>query len=120
VDDAGPWRDRRDLRAGTLAPSLAAHGLDRTLLVQGANLNSDTGSLFELADGVCRVGSVTAWPLASDWPVALLDGDYDRVWGTLVEVLELVSPDCVLLILGETARDLYELDEKTRRALRAG
>jgi L-fuconolactonase len=47
----------------------------------------------------------------SDWPVALLNGDYDRVWGTLVETLELVAPDSASRILGETARDLYELDE---------
>jgi len=46
----------------------------------------------------------------TDWPVALLNGDYDRVWRTLVEALELVAPDGVPLILGETARDLYELD----------
>jgi len=52
----------------------------------------------------------------SDWPVALLNGDYDRVWGTLVEVLELVAPDSVPLILGETACDLYELDETMPRA----
>jgi L-fuconolactonase len=47
----------------------------------------------------------------SDWPVALLNGDYDRVWETLVEVLELVAPESAPLILGETARDLYELDQ---------
>jgi len=56
----------------------------------------------------------------SDWPVALLNGDYDRVWGTLVEVLERVAPDGVPLILGETARDLYELDETIGRAAAAG
>ena len=49
----------------TLAPSLAAHGIDRTVLVQGADLDSDTDYLFELADGVAWVGAVTAWlPLA--------------------------------------------------------
>ena len=52
----------------------------------------------------------------SDWPVALLNGDYDRVWGTLVEGLERVAPESAPLILGETARDLYELDQPIRRA----
>ena len=253
-----------------LAPSLAAHRIDRTVLVQGASLDSDTDYLFELADDITWVGAVTAWlPLAepsrcrrrlaelvhhskfravrhlihdepdphwimkpevleslalvvesrlilelpvvfphhfrdtaelavrfpelrlvidhlgkppigsdrmdewealirscashenvyakisglstaigradwdagdlidpvtvaidsfgpdrlmcgSDWPVALLNGDYDRVWGTLVEVLERVAPDSVPLILGETARDLYELDETIRRAAAVG
>jgi L-fuconolactonase len=56
----------------------------------------------------------------SDWPVALLNGDYDRVWGTLVEALELVAPDGASRILGETARALYELDETVSRAAGAG
>ena len=56
----------------------------------------------------------------SDWPVALLNGDYDRVWGTLVETLERVAPDSASRILGETARDLYELDETVSRAAGAG
>lgn len=249
----------------TLLPSLAAHRIDQTVLIQGACLDSDTDYLFELADGVTWVGAVTAWlPLAdpsrcrrrlaelvhhskfravrhlihdepdphwimqpevleslalvvdsrlilelpvvfphhfrdtadlagrfpdlrlvidhlgkppigsdrmdewetlirscashenvyakisglntsmsrtdwdvhdfidpvrvaidcfgpdrlmcgSDWPVALLNGDYDRVWGTLVEALELVAPDSASRILGDTARDLYELDETMRR-----
>ena len=254
----------------TLAPSLAVHRIDRTVLIQGACLDSDTDYLFELADGVTWIGAVTAWlPLAdpsrcrrrlaelahqskfravrhlihdepdphwimqpevleslalvvesglilelpvvfprhfqdtaelagrfpnlrlvidhlgkppigsdrmdewealirscashenvyakisglntsmsrtdwdvddfidpvkvaidcfgpdrlmcgSDWPVALLNGDYDRVWGTLVETLERVSPDSASRILGETARDLYELDETVSRAAGAG
>jgi len=52
----------------------------------------------------------------SDWPMSLLNGDYDRVWETLVEALERVAPDSAALILGETARDLYELDAPSRRA----
>jgi L-fuconolactonase len=254
----------------TLAPSLAAHGIDRTVLVQAADLDSDTDYMFELANGVAWVGAVTAWlPLAdptrcrrrlaelvrhskfravrhlihfepdphwimqpevleslalvaesrlilelpvvfprhfqdtaelagrfpdlrlvidhlgkppigsdrmdewealirscashenvyskisglntsmsrtdwdvddfiepakvaidcfgpdrlmcgSDWPVALLNGDYDRVWETLVEALELVAPDSASRLLGETARDLYERDETIRRPAGAG
>jgi len=256
--------------AEALAPSLAAHGIDRTVLVQGADLDSDTDYLFELADRIAWVGAVTAWlPLAdptrcrrrlaelrhrrklravrhlihdepdphwimqpevleslahvvesglilelpvvfprhfgdaaelaarfpdlrlvidhlgkppigsdrmdewealirscashqnvyakisglntstsrpdwdvddlvepvkvavdsfgperlmcgSDWPVALLNGDYDRVWGTLVEVVERVAPDSVRLILGENARELYELDDPIGSAAGAG
>ena len=56
----------------------------------------------------------------SDWPMSLLNGDYDRVWETLVEALERVAPDSAALILGETARDLYELDAPSRRATGAG
>jgi L-fuconolactonase len=256
--------------SATLAPSLAAHGIDRTVLVQAADLESDTDYMFELANGVAWVGAVTGWlPLAdptrcrrrlaelvrhskfravrhlihfepdphwimqpevlqslalvaesrlilelpvvfphhfrdvveladrfpdlrividhlgkppigsdrmdewealirscashenvyakisglntsmsradwdvddltdpvkvaidsfgpdrlmcgSDWPVALLNGDYDRVWETLVEALDLVAPDSASRILGETARGLYELDETASRAAGAG
>src|SRR6478735_10923481 len=49
----------------TLAPSLAAHRIDRTVLVQAANFDSDTDYMFELADDVAWVGAVAAWlPLA--------------------------------------------------------
>jgi predicted TIM-barrel fold metal-dependent hydrolase len=115
----------------TLAPSLAARGIDRTVLVQGADLGSDTDFLFELGDwGVddlidpVKVAIDNFGPdrlmCGSDWPVALLNGEYDRVWGTLVEVLELVAPDSVPRILGQTARDLYELDDPVRSAIGAG
>jgi L-fuconolactonase len=56
----------------------------------------------------------------SDWPVSLLNGDYDRVWETLVEALERVAPDSASRILGATARDLYELDETVSRLAGAG
>ena len=46
----------------------------------------------------------------SDWPVALLNGTYDRVWETLVEVVQQVLPYDADLVLGRTARSLYRLD----------
>ena len=47
----------------------------------------------------------------SDWPVALLNGDYDRAWGLTSAVLAEAAPaDCDLL-LGGNARRVYRLDD---------
>jgi len=47
----------------------------------------------------------------SDWPVALLNGDYLRVWTEARRVLELVAPDHAPDLLAGTARRLYSLPE---------
>jgi len=46
----------------------------------------------------------------SDWPVALLNGDYERVWRETRRVVELVAPANAEAVLAGTARRLYELD----------
>jgi L-fuconolactonase len=45
----------------------------------------------------------------SDWPYALLNGDFDRIWGTTRRVVELVAPDASAELLGGTACRLYGL-----------
>lgn len=47
----------------------------------------------------------------SDWPVALLNGDYERVWAETRRVLELVAPDALDALLWRTATRLYGLDQ---------
>ena len=46
----------------------------------------------------------------SDWPVALLNGDYDRVWQATSEVLVALAPNAADLLLGETARRVYRFE----------
>ena len=46
--------------------------------------------------------------IGSDWPVSVLAGGYDAVWGTLVEVLAGYGPEAEP-ILGSTARAFYRL-----------
>jgi L-fuconolactonase len=46
----------------------------------------------------------------SDWPVALLNGDYDRVWRITAEAIAAAAPDASGLLLGETARRVYRLE----------
>jgi L-fuconolactonase len=43
----------------------------------------------------------------SDWPVALLNGDYGRVWQETVRLLDMLAPDSLDALLGGTARRLY-------------
>ena len=45
----------------------------------------------------------------SDWPYALMNGDYDRIWAATRRVVELVAPDAADALLGGTARRLYAL-----------
>lgn len=46
----------------------------------------------------------------SDWPVALLNGDYEQVWRETLRVVDDVAPQHAEQLLGETATRLYDLD----------
>ena len=48
----------------------------------------------------------------SDWPVALLNGDYDRVWEATRRVVTLVAPGSEDALLGGTASRVYRLSEE--------
>jgi L-fuconolactonase len=50
----------------------------------------------------------------SDWPVALLNGDYDRVWQATTEVVVAVAGDSAGLLLGETASRVYRFQLSPR------
>ena len=45
----------------------------------------------------------------SDWPIALLNGDYDRVWQTTLRLVEMLAPGNEEAILGENAARVYRL-----------
>ena len=46
----------------------------------------------------------------SDWPIALLNGDYDRAWQATAEALAAAAPDASSMLLGENARRVYRLE----------
>jgi predicted TIM-barrel fold metal-dependent hydrolase len=46
----------------------------------------------------------------SDWPVALLNGDYDQVWQVTSEVPAAAAPDASSLLLGGNAARIYRLE----------
>jgi L-fuconolactonase len=54
----------------------------------------------------------------SDWPVVLLNGDYERLWRETVRVVEDVAPDSAELLLSGTAMRLYALDPSRAGAAR--
>jgi L-fuconolactonase len=43
----------------------------------------------------------------SDWPVALLNGDYDRVWEATTRIVETIAPGNEAALLGGNATRLY-------------
>jgi L-fuconolactonase len=43
----------------------------------------------------------------SDWPVLLLNGDYDRVWDANVQLVDRLSPAAAAALLGENAARVY-------------
>lgn len=47
--------------------------------------------------------------IGSDWPVDVLAGGYDTVWGNLVAVLSEYGDEVSRAVLGETAADCYRL-----------
>jgi L-fuconolactonase len=47
----------------------------------------------------------------SDWPVALLNGDYDRVWQTTLRLVEMLAPGHEDALLGGNAARVYRLSE---------
>jgi L-fuconolactonase len=47
----------------------------------------------------------------SDWPVSLLNGDYDRVWQVTSDVVGALAPNAANLLLGETACRVYRFDK---------
>jgi L-fuconolactonase len=46
----------------------------------------------------------------SDWPVALLNGDYERVWRETVRVISDCAPQHAEQLLSQTALRVYDLD----------
>jgi L-fuconolactonase len=52
----------------------------------------------------------------SDWPVALLNGDYTRVWDATRKVVETLAPGCAQALLGSNARRIYHLEVAARGA----
>jgi L-fuconolactonase len=51
----------------------------------------------------------------SDWPVALLNGDYDKVWGLPSAVLATAAPAASALLLGGNAQRVYRLENRLER-----
>ena len=49
--------------------------------------------------------------LGSDWPVALLNGTYEEVWGMTTRLVETLAPANAEALLGDNARRLYRFGD---------
>jgi L-fuconolactonase len=48
----------------------------------------------------------------SDWPVALLNGDYDHVWAATSQALTAAAPDSARELLGRNAQRVYRIEPR--------
>ena len=107
--DLTAWK--RDLSAAAAFPNVAAK-------VSGLNTAADwtTWSADDLVEAIGHavdVFGVDRLMFGSDWPVAILAGDYERVWTETLRALTslgLSGPEQAA-VLGETAARIYSIGE---------
>lgn len=103
-DEMSRWE--RDLRAAAAFPNVLAKlsGLNTGI----ARADWDVGDLLPASATALDCFGASRLMCGSDWPVALLNGDYDRVWDvTLRLVDELVDGRDAEALLGANAARLY-------------
>ena len=106
-EDLGAWADA--LRRAAAQPNVAA---------KISGLNTATSRPDWSADDLRPALEVALdafgperliW--GSDWPVALLNGDYERVWSESRRAVEALAPDALDEVFGGTVRRLYRLTD---------
>jgi L-fuconolactonase len=92
----------------------AAHG-NAVAKVSGLNTalaasDWDAGDLVEAVGVALDAFGPSRLMCGSDWPVALLNGDYERVWRETVRVISDCAPQQAEQLLSQTALRVYHLD----------
>jgi L-fuconolactonase len=92
----------------------AAHG-NAVAKVSGLNTalaesDWDAGDLSEAVGVALDAFGPSRLMCGSDWPVALLNGDYERVWRETVRVISDCAPQYAEQLLSQTALRVYDLD----------
>ena len=97
-----------ELQAAAAHPNVAAKisGLNTVLADDGWRADD----LREAVDVAVGAFGPERLVCGSDWPVALLNGDYGKVWRETVRVIDDVAPQHREQILAATALRLYRLD----------
>jgi len=103
--DLGDWESR--LRTCAAAPNVYTKlsGLNTAL----GHANWTAADLVPAATVAVEAFGADRVMCGSDWPVALLNGDYDRVWHATREVVSEVAPEHEEALLGGTATRVYRL-----------
>ena len=105
-DEMGAWAT--ELHAAASAPNVFAKisGLN-TMLPHGDWEADDLRDAVAVAVDAFGPERLVC---GSDWPVALLNGDYGKVWRETVRVVHDVAPDDAERLLAGNALRLYRLD----------
>ena len=105
--------DQMERWAGELSAA-ASHG---NVAAKISGLNTALAAGDWDADDLCAAVAVALDAFGpdrlvcgSDWPVALLNGDYERVWRETVRVIEQLAPLHAEQLLSSNALRLYDLD----------
>lgn len=106
--DLEDWEAK--LRACAEAPNVVAKlsGLNTTL----ARKDWTADDFVSVAAVAVDAFGAERTMCGSDWPVALLNGDYDRVWEAQRRVVATVAPGKEGALLGGTACRVYRLSEE--------
>jgi L-fuconolactonase len=96
------------IRAAAAAPNVAAKvsGLNTAL----TDPDWDAGDLRASVEVALDCFGPERLMLGSDWPVALLNGGYERVWGETARAVEAAAGRAAGPILGATAARLYGIE----------
>jgi L-fuconolactonase len=70
----------------------------------------DAGDLVDPVSTALEAFGPERLVCGSDWPVSLLNGDYERVWRETVRVIEQLAPQHAAHLLADNAVRLYDLD----------
>jgi L-fuconolactonase len=104
--EMGSWAD--ELRAAAAHANVMAKisGLN-TALAAG---HWDADDLLDAVEVALAAFGPARLVCGSDWPVALLNGDYERVWRETVRVIDRLAPRHAEQLLSHNALRLYGLD----------
>jgi len=104
-DDASGWE--RDLRAAAAYPNVRAKVSGLNTAIERSDWRVD-----DLLPA-CAVALDSLGPerlmCGSDWPVALLNGDYDRVWEATRRLVEELAPGEQAGLVGDNAVRVYRI-----------
>ena len=97
----------RDLRAVAASPSVLAKLSGLNTALEKADWTVE--DLLPAGETAMACFGAERLMCGSDWPVALLNGDYDRVWSATRELAERLAGEDAAALLGENAMRVYGL-----------
>ena len=97
----------RELQAAAAFPNVLAKLSGLNTAIERADWRVD--DLLPACEAALRCFGPDRLMCGSDWPVALLNGDYDRVWEATRRIVETVAPGDAPALLGENTVRVYGL-----------